>query len=586
MLGDWTFSIGYVLAGETAARLINVGFIFSLALMAQELALWAGASKRGSRWAVLLFLSTPLTFTEGSSLFIESVWASFVVAGILALLNCCSASGKPRDDLPVAGLLLGFAVATKAVTFTILPVLFLVLVLRYKSWLKVVGVKFMVLAFCLFFVFGVIPYLNAWWVTGNPVFPFFNHYFQSEHFSIEKNKFSAALFNQGMTWDMFYQVTFQSQRYLEVASIGASGFQWLLLFIPASVLLVLTGQRRSISLITVGILSISLTFYSTSYLRYVFPAWVVLTSVIGVILDSNRLEKFHAKYLFILTAVGAVMINTLFITAGGYYSDFNLQSLVSKESRDVYIEKRVPMRTAVRLVNVLNPTQAPVAVFGHPLTAGLTANALYPNWYNPGFMREISVTRTDEEIVNILLKRGVDFIILDSDWKGANCCGEGLEKQILVEKVSEKIAEFGPMSVRKLKSEYRFGTELLTNADFSSLKGWDLTPDAKFDPNFGVALVNVATPILQTIKITPRGRYRNTVLARCANKPTVGRIQINWMDVKGKFVSTNIKTFECTQDWTEHSMDIIAPQNAAVAIVFVVGHTLTPLEFKGNSLRQ
>ena len=28
MLGDWLFSVGYMLGGETAARLINVGFIY------------------------------------------------------------------------------------------------------------------------------------------------------------------------------------------------------------------------------------------------------------------------------------------------------------------------------------------------------------------------------------------------------------------------------------------------------------------------------------------------------------------------------------------------------------------------------
>jgi hypothetical protein len=58
------------------------------------------------------------------------------------------------------------------------------------------------------------------------------------------------------------------------------------------------------------------------------------------------------------------------------------------------------------------------------------------------------------------------------------------------------------------------------------------------------------------------------------------------MDAKGQYVNTDIKTFECTYEWAEHTMDVLAPQNATIAIVYVAGHTVKPLEYKGNSLRQ
>ena len=87
MLGDWLFSIGYMLGGETAARMINVGFIFVLCFLLRDLVMWAGGNAAGTRWAVLLFLTTPLTFTESSSLFIESVWTSFVVAGAISVFK-------------------------------------------------------------------------------------------------------------------------------------------------------------------------------------------------------------------------------------------------------------------------------------------------------------------------------------------------------------------------------------------------------------------------------------------------------------------------------------------------------------------
>lgn len=585
MLGDWIFSIGYMLAGETAARLINVGFIFILGGLARELVLWAGGTVVGARWAALIFLSTPLTLTEGNSLFIESIWASFVVAGTLLILRSSTVSGNPKFELPVAGLLLGCALAAKAVTFTILPVLLLLLVCRYRSWHKAAGLPMLVLGLCLFLAIGLIPYVTAWRLTGNPVFPFFNYIFQSPYYSNGKDSFGAAVFNQGLRWDVLYQATFQSEKYLE-AKAGASGFQWLLLFLPASILLFSAGQRRAIALFVVGALSIAIAFHSTSYLRYVFPAWVILAAAIGVALDKVFSSYLIAKNLGYIVAAATVGLNLLFLNAGGLYGDFALKAITNASSRERYLSERLPIRSAVELINRLNTERAPVAVFGDPLTAGLSGDALYPNWYNFAFQGEITSTHTEQDLANILLNRGVSFIILNSSWNGVNCCSEGLEKQALVEKVSDKIAEYGSFSVRKVKTDYRFKTELLSNPDFKSIKGWVLSPETKYGADTAVILASVASSATQTVAVFSGRRYLNAVVARCAKEPTLGRIQINWLDIKGHFVSTDIKTFECSPTWTEYTMEVTAPLNSTDAVVYVSGQSIIPLEFKSNSLRQ
>jgi hypothetical protein len=586
MLGDWIFSIGYMLAGETAARLINVGFIFTLVWLVRELVFWAGGVVVGARWAALIFLSSPLTFTESNSLFIESVWASFVVAGTLAILSSCSISGKPRFELPIAGLLLGCALAAKAVTLTILPVLLLLLIWRYRSWHKATSLPFLVLGLSLFLAIGLIPYVTAWLLTGNPVFPFFNNFFQSHYYHSGKDAFGAAVFNQGLRWDVLYHVTFQTEKYLE-AKAGASGFQWLLLFLPCSIALFISGQRRAIALFVVGVVWIALAFHSTSYLRYAFPAWVILAAVIGVALDTVFSKYTITKNIGYIVAVAAVGLNLLFLNAGGFYSDFAFKSVAADAlSRDLYLEGRLPMHSAVELVNRLNVGSAPVAVFGSPLTAGLSGDALYPSWYNVGFQGEIATIHSEQDLANILLKRGVNFIIVDSNWNGINCCGDGVEKQALVEKVTEIIAEYGTLSVRKVKADYRFKMELLSDSEFTSIRGWVLAPEAKFNADTGTILVSVAASATQVVAVSSGRRYLNSVVARCAKSPTLGRIQINWIDAQGVFVGADIKTFKCATVWAEHSMEVIAPKNAVNAVVYVVGQLPIPLEFKSNSLRQ
>jgi hypothetical protein len=584
MLGDWIFSIGYMLAGETAARLINVGFIFILGWLVRDLVLWAGGSVVGVRWAVLIFISTPLTFTEGSSLFIESVWASFVVAGTLAILSSCSTSGKPKFELPVAGFLLGCALAAKAVTFTILPVLLLLLVWRYRSWFKTAGLPLLALGLCLFLVMGSIPYVTAWCLTGNPVFPFFNHIFKSVYYSTGVTDF-ATVFGKGITWDFLYRATFQSGKYLE-ATNGVAGFQWLLLFFPALLAIFANRHRQGAALLFVGVMSIVVAFHSTSYLRYVFPTWAILAAAIGVAFDKVFTKQLVIKNFVYLVGVSAIALNLLFISSGAFYRDFALKPIVDESNRAFYLSGRLPIRNAVELINRVNTGRAPVAVFGNPLTAGLSGDALYPNWYNVKFQQEISSIQTDQDFANILLKRGVNFIILDSNWNGVNCCGGGKEKQAIIEKASEKIAEYGSLSVRKVKIDYRFKTELLNNPDFKSINGWALAPGAKYDADTGVISTNVASSATQVVSVASGQRYLNSVVARCAKDQTLGRVQINWLDIKGLFISTDIKTFECSPSWTEHVMEVATPPNAITAVVYVTGHTAIPLEFKGSSLLQ
>ena len=580
MLGDWIFSIGYMLAGETAARLINVGFIFILAGLIRSIVLWAGGSALGARWAMLIFLSTPLTFTEGSSLYIESIWASFVVAGALAILRTCATSGKPKVELPVAALLLGSALAAKAITFTILPVLLLLLVWRYKSWYKATGLQVFIFGFGLFLAVGFIPYVTAWWLTGNPVFPMFNKIFQSPYYSITEN-FNNPAYNSKFTWDLLYSVTFESGKYLE-AHAGASGFQWLLLFIPTLIALIVFRQIRGLALLFIGVLTIVIVFHSQSYLRYVLPSWVILISAIGLILSSALSASKLMRSLWYAAAVVSVVLNLFFLNSGnGFYRDFPLKSILDQSSRDEYLLRRLPIRNAVELVNRLNVNKSPVAVFANPLMAGLSGDALYISWYNISFSKEISSVQTEQNLVDILLKRKVDFLILDS-----SCCGGEVEKRVRIEKVTEKIAEYGSLSVRKIKPSYLFKTELLANPDFSLIKGWTLSSGVKYDAAAGVLLVNVTAPAVQTVTVSPGVRYLNSTGARCAKEPTLGRIQINWLDNKGQIAGTDIKTFECSSTWAEYAMEVTAPLNAINASIYVTGHSAIPLEFKSNSLRQ
>lgn len=577
MLGDWIFAVGYMLAGETAARIINIAFILALGWLIRDMVLWAGGTITGARWAVLIFLSTPLTFTESSKLFIESIWAVFIVSGAFSLLQLSESSDRTKSWGMLAALFLAFAAATKAVTLTILPVMLLLVLWHYKSWSKQIGLFFWFRAVGLFLIIGLIPYFTAWWATGNPVFPFFNGIFKSPHYP-SVNFDSASIFGKGMDWDILYRATFDSGKYLE-AGAGASGFQWLLLFVPTSIALFAEKQHKGAILLLVGVLIVALVFQSVSYFRYAFPAWAIIAAAIGCAMSCVSTDN-KVKVAWIIVSIGAVLLNMLFLSAGAMHRDFPLKSIWDSGHRSSYLNEKLPIRNAVELVNQLNIGRSPVAVFAQPLTAGLESDALYSNWYNFRFQGEMNDATTADAVVNVLLRSGVDFVIMDSNWSGSAVQRE------LIGKVTELIVEYGSIGVHRVRAGYRFKTELLRNPEFSSNDGWSFVPGAEYDAASRVITTTVSAPVAQAIPVSPGQRYRNTVVTRCFKEATLGRVQINWLDVKGQFLSTDIKTFDCTPEWTEQTMDIAAPPSAKVAIVYATSHTATPLQFKSNSLKQ
>ncbi len=576
MMGDWIFAIGYMLAGETSARLVNVGFIFLLSWLVRDLVLWAGGNAKGAKWAALLFLVTPLTLTESSSLFIESVWAAFVVAAALVVFKLCDPNGQPRVQLPTVGILLGGAFAAKAVTFTFFPVLLLWAVWRHRTWLSRSSLRPLLIGILLATAVGGIPYFTAWYLTGNPVFPFFNQVFKSPLWPAVAFQ-APDVFGKGLRWDAIYQATFHTERFLE-GRPGAPGFQWLLLFFPALLMLLIAQLRKAILFFAVAVLCIALTFHSTSYLRYIFPAFALVAAGIGVAMSPATGGATYGTRVLSMLGWVVVILNCIFFKSGTTFGNLSLEPILSQAGRQSYLERQLPIRNTIELVNALNVKRSAVPVFSYSLAAGLHADALLPNWYNYQFEAQVKQATTPQQIARLLLDREVEYIILDSHWNSP-------EKRRAIEEVTEKMASHGSISVRRPKPEYQFQTELLKNPGFASYSGWSL-PTGLNEPQPGLLTVSVSSHAVQVIPVVAERRYLNSVQAICKDQPAQGRIQISWLDSKSSFLTTHIKVFDCKQVSSAHSMELKSPIGAAFAVVYAAAHTSAPITFSEVSFKQ
>ena len=451
MLGDWFFTLGYLLAGETGSRLINFTFIISILLILRDFVLYIKGDEGAVKWAILFFLITPLTFTEGTTLFVESVWATFLLSAVLFFLKFCEDCKKNRPYFYLTSFLLGLAMNDKLLTIFFLLPLLLLLVYNYRVFKNLTTLDF-IGPIILFVLIGSFPYLNAWVIAKNPIFPFYNEFFKSPYYP--PVNFSDSRWPPTFSLSLPFKMTFESNKFIE-SSAGSSaiGFQWVFLFLPLAPLIFCLEQRKKIFyLLFIGLLSFSLIFCGVeAYFRYIYPSLLIFLPYLGIQISYMLKIKSSLRAIFFISLSAAIFLNILFLTSTSMYPDFPLKSVLNKKNREAYLYQRLPVRLTVSYLNNINVKNSPVALFSDPYVAGLNSEVLYMDWTNFKFQNEIINANSEAEMKSLLLSYGVEFFIYQKGWLGANCCGDKWKvKAHFLENISEEIVDFNSASIRKI----------------------------------------------------------------------------------------------------------------------------------------
>jgi hypothetical protein len=151
--------------------------------------------------------------------------------------------------------------------------------------------------------------------------------------------------------------------------------------------------------------------------------------------------------------------------------------------------------------------------------------------------------------------------------------------------ITDEITRRGTVSLRRLQRPLLFAHELLAGTDFSQSSSWTLVPGARFDSAVGGLMVTPQAGAFQRVPVTPRRTYLNTISARCDKLGVFGRLQVNWVDAGGKFLSVDSLPYLCSADWSTHSFEVSAPKRAAFAIVYATGHAGGPVIVRSNSFK-
>ena len=575
MLGNWLCTLVFLLAGEPGVKLFVTGFVFLSGHF-----IFVFTSRHWGRPAALLsvlcFLSCPVVFLLGSSVFMEAFWSVFLLSAIFLLTDTIEIETE-QNPLPLSCLLIGFAVSCKLIPLLIIPAIIAGTLFCWKLIPRLVQLRSIVAGAVCFGLAGVQPYLVAWLKTGNPVFPFFNAIFRSAYYPIKN--FDNPLFHQGLGLDTLYRTVFESQQYLE-ASIGAAGFTWLFMLPMAVFCILVKKDHRLIFLGVVGLFFCWAVFLNQSYLRYIMPVFGIAGILVAVGIKQACELSLLTKGVSLLVFGFSVALNILFLPSSGWvYRDFPINLLWSDHVS--YITTKAPQRAAINFVNTLPSAGGAVAVIGHPLIAGLKSEKiLLANQYNNNFWGKVRESENADQLLETFKSQQIQTLIVSDHISNDPTVSPKTKDRVksLLIQVTWPIIRFGDVTVRKIRDDFLFKNDLLTDGLFEKKNGFHLFGDAHYLPDSSGLKVTSRSPATQNVSVIPGQRYRLEALLSCFAEFSEGRLQVNWLDHSGEFIHSDIVPVPCDSN-TVHQMDVTAPRTAASAVVYAAGHTEKPVIF-------
>jgi len=397
---DWCYAITYSIGGEFAARLLN--FFNLLAIFGL---LYAFIRQHGSHLAALaicgLYATGPLVQVVTGSLFIENLLAALLFASCIAF--CAHFEGRGARQFAAGWLFLGLALSCKAGTLAFLPGL--TALALYSAWKRPVGWKGWVVCACGLSI-GLYFYAFALLATGNPVFPYANEIFHSE---LMPRDAIGSQFREPLTWRTLWDITFHSSRFIE-GTDGAAGFQYFLLLPVGLIVTIWRRQTAALLVAAVALSALFLGFGQMSYLRYLYPALLVLMVPMALwVEEQNRRSGFQKWFAYGVVAVVG-LLNILFqASAGWYHRDFVWNQIWNPEGAAEYVRSFAPARNMVEALNRIAPGE-PALFCQYDHIAGLAGPAYTTNWHTYHRNRDLLNSLEAIDVLQFLDKNHIRYI--------------------------------------------------------------------------------------------------------------------------------------------------------------------------------
>lgn len=556
--GDLLNSIAYVIADERGAKLMNYVFVLVGGTLLYSILLKFG--RIPALLATLLLLSCPIAFLEADGIYADNFLLLCVTAalGATALWPVLPS----RDRLLSGAIVLGGLPTAKLHGVVVAAVFFVSLLVR-QVWKDLVAtrVRIWILALGLV-ILGTTPYLIAFYVTGNPVFPFFNGVFQSPYF--DPSNFKAP-YSPHVTLGTIHDLTFHTSKHFQ-GTDGTFGFQVVTFLVVAVIAMVVRPRFFPITALALFVVYFLAIASQTADARYFYASMPALSVAVAFLLSlfaetSTRLANGIAR-------AGVVAVSSLNVAfypgAGWMLPEFNPAALVDPIQRDQMILSAVPHRKLIDEVNSAEGPRGRVVFMGQPVGFPLQGEPIYVNWYMPVVFAQMMALKNDDDVGSWLSSLGATHLMIPTQ-------GESVWNEDVIRHYLSAQAE--PVEVRANQALYRVPDSAAFSAVLAGATEWQKWAIGSSEvTEAGVRVapgqnISFATPAMSSAQ----KKLKVDLKATCENDHGQINIQVNWTirnDPRPVVVGNALPCANGASDQISAVFD--RPQNAVAAVIYLI----------------
>jgi len=373
---------------------------------------------------VTLFLSTPLLAFAVVGLQTDLFLALMLCTGCALLIDLIESY---RITTAIAVIFVGaLALSSKLPAVTIAGCLFIGVIYAtlkndaYKNWSHRVWIAIVA---CLLVGAAVafLPYIRAYMITGNPVFPLYNAIFKSEF--ADATNFKDLRWTKGATLASFKGLFFDSESFVEADNNFVGGFQYFLLAPIALATVILLRIKHMGLLLLLSLCYLLPLFFSLQYLRYFFAAMPLLSVLIGLLYLVGKKDGAYRKWLS-ASLYATTLINFIFLPGICWIFFVSPFSFLSEKNREQAVEIFMPEQQLNREINKMKANPTVLFAINRAWGATLSGQPIYNAWGGKGYRRTLQEWGSVDELRDALKKWHVDFVYWDqkssykiNDWR-------------------------------------------------------------------------------------------------------------------------------------------------------------------------
>lgn len=566
---DWLFNIGNMTAGESGAKAMS--FLVFLLLLGNlfEASRRLGVRPAAALLVVTLFASTPMAFIETTALFIEHGLALFMFAALAALL----ATEYPADRRVLACMiLLAAAVGSKLHAFAVAGPLGIIALWIVFTQVPVRKRLFTIVLDLVVLAVGCAPYIYAYAMTRNPVFPFFNAVFHSPYYPLAN--FVDSRWVQPPPYDLFYHLTFHTELFGEFRN-GAFGFYMLALVLAGGVAAIFVS-KRALGAFALGLVYIFAISRGSTYARYLYPGIpLVMLGVASLFARDATASRYSlAPLVRSLSAAGMLLLialNLVFFSTAGWPLSQNFWSgLFDAQKWQQAGDASLAQLAMNRRVSGDGLPAPRELLFNDAVPAGLAGTPLPVNWYNQQLVKRFVDARSVDDIAKIIRDYGATHASFRLEPNGY-----GYDAQLVaraLEQLGDPIERRGGLTLYRLHPDVWLGRNLLGGGELvAGQKMWQVAGDIEWTGAEGARIGGGAS--LQQAPAEPLkpGYFHRLVVRMNCSQPEQN------LHVAVVLEKTNGRSGERIDDFppcnvtgdVTRTLDFITPDYPAIAHVIV-----------------